>query len=563
MTATGRTGPHFSWSERLGIRPATIVQWCAIAVAFCSLWCVIVAAQGQGNSTPGVTYERILNSALEPQNWLTYSGRYSGWRYSTLDSIDTRNVSRLRLQWVFQTAALGQFETTPLVVDGILYGTGQDDRAFALDARTGRALWRYRQNLPEKVKPCCGRVNRGFAMLGKELFLATLDAHVVALDATTGNVLWDTVAADQHQAYTFTVAPLVVKDKVIVGTSGGEYGVRGFIDAYDARTGRRVWRFYTVPGPGEPGHETWAGDSWKTGGAPAWITGTYDPELNLIYWPTGNPSPSDYGGQRDGDDLYSDCMLALDADTGKLKWYFQFTPHDLHDYDSTQIPILIDADWEGRPRKLLIQADRNGFVYVLDRTDGKFLSANAFGRVTWTKGIGKDGRPVSDPAATPDAKGVVVCPGALGLTNWYSPSYNPETGLLYVATSNECDVFTGVPQAYRAGRDFLGSNYVARPGERPSGALEAIDPFTGQKQWQFKYFSSPNGGTLSTAGGLVFAGDSDGNFIALDARTGKDLWHIQLGAAIYSAAITYLLDGRQYVVIPAGAALFAFALPRE
>jgi alcohol dehydrogenase (cytochrome c) len=348
-----------------------------------------------------------------------------------------------------------------------------------------------------------------------------------------------------------------------VGISGGEYGVRGFIDAYDAESGHRVWRFDTVPGPGEPGHETWAVDSWKTGGAPAWITGSYDPELGLIYWPTGNPSPSDYGGERGGDNLYSNCMLALDPDTGKLKWYFQFTPHDLHDYDATQIPLLIDADWEGRPRKLLIQANRNGFLYVLDRTDGKFLSARAFGPVTWAKAIGTDGRPVADPAAQPNAKGVVVCPGALGLTNWYSPSYNPVTRLLYVATSTECDVFSATPQPYRAGHDFVGSVYVPKPDERPSGALEALDPFSGQKQWRFAYFSSPNGGALSTAGGLVFAGDSDGNFIALDARTGQDLWHIQLGAAIYSAAVTYLLDGSEYVVIPAGAALFAFALPRE
>ncbi len=243
--------------------------------------------------------------------------------------------------------------------------------------------------------------------------MATLDAHVVALDANTGNVVWDTAAADYRKAYTFTAAPLVVKNMVIVEVSGGEYGIRGFIDAYDARTGRRVWRFQTIPGPGESGHRTWSGNSWKTGGAPAWITGTYDPQLNIIYWLTGNPSPSDYGGNRAGDNLYSDCMLALNDDTGKLKWYFQFTPHDLHDYDATQIPILVDANWDGQPRKLLIQADRNGFLYVLDRTDGKFLSAKRFGRVTWTKGLRRDGRSVPDPGATPNGKGVTVCLGAL------------------------------------------------------------------------------------------------------------------------------------------------------
>ena len=557
--------------EKLGSQPGDLVharlrvlgREGRVPAACCFLLCLSLAGHAQRNSEGGVAYDRILNAAREPENWLTYSGRYSGWRYSALDWINTGNAPRLRLEWAFQTADLGQFETTPLVVDGLLYGTGQDNRAFALDARTGRAIWRYRRNLPEKLQPCCGMVNRGFAILGNRVFMATLDAHVVALDAKTGNLLWDTVAADYHAAYTFTVAPLVAKDKVIVGVSGGEYGVRGFIDAYDASSGRRVWRFDTVPGPGKPGHETWAGNSWKTGGAPAWITGSYDPELNLIYWPTGNPSPSGYGAERNGDNLYSNCVLALDADTGKLKWYFQFTPHDLHDYDDTQIPLLIDADWEGRPRKLLIQANRNGFLYVLDRTDGQYLSARPFGRVTWAKAIGTDGRPVVDPAAAPDAKGVVVCPGALGLTNWYSPSYSPLTNLLYVATSNECDVFSGRPQLYRAGHDFMGSVYVPKPDERPSGAIEALDPFTGQRKWRFKYFSPPNGGVLSTAGGLVFAGDSDGNFIALGARTGRDLWHVQLGAAIYSAAVTYLLDGRQYVVIPAGATLFAFALPEE
>jgi alcohol dehydrogenase (cytochrome c) len=520
-------------------------------------WLVAASAA----SYPQVTYQRLLDAAREPQNWLTYSGRYSGWRYSTLNQINAGNASRLGLKWAFQVGDLGQFETTPIVVDGVLYGTGQNDRAFALDARSGRAIWRYQRNLPEKLQPCCGMVNRGLAILDHRLFMATLDAHVIALDTKTGNLLWDVTAADYRQAYTFTVAPLAVKNQVIVGVSGGEYGVRGFIDAYDAATGKRLWRFDTVPGPGQPGSETWAGDSWKTGGAPAWITGTYDPELNLIYWPTGNPSPSNYGRQRSGDNLYSNCILALDADTGKLKWHFQFTPHDLYDYDATQVPILLDADWEGRPRKLLVQANRNGFLYVLDRTDGKFLSANAFGKVTWASGIGRDGKPVANPNLRASREGTRVCPGALGLTNWFSPSYNPGTRLLYVATSTECDVFTRSPQPYRAGHDFLGSVYVPDPGERPSGALKAIDALTGAEKWSFPYFSSPFGGALSTSGEVVFAGDSDGNFIALEANTGRDLWHMQLGAAIYSTAVTFELDRTQYVVIPAGSTLFAFALP--
>ena len=508
-----------------------------------------------------VTYERLLGAQHEPQNWLTYSGNYSGWRFSTLNQISAGNVGRLSLQWAFQVSDLGQLETTPIVVDGVLYGTAQNDRAFALDARTGRAIWRYQRTLPDKLQICCGMVNRGFAILGQRLFMATLDAHVLALDIKTGAVLWDVAAADYHKANAFTLAPLAVKNEVIVGVSGGEYGVRGFIDAYDASTGRRLWRFDTVPGPGQPGHDTWAGDSWKVGGAPAWITGSYDAELNLLYWPTGNPSPSNYGGSRRGDNLYSNSMLALDADTGKLKWYYQFTPHDLYDYDATQIPVLVDADWQGRARKLLVQANRNGFYYVLDRSDGQFLSANAFGTVNWATGIGSDGKPLVNTSLAHGSEGTRVCPGALGLTNWFSPSYDPETRLLYVATSNECDIFTSSQQNYRAGHDFLGSVYVPDPVERPTGALKAIDVLTGKETWSFPFFSNPNGGALSTSGGLVFAGDSDGNFIALDAKTGHDLWHLQLGAAIYSTAITFEVDGKQTVVIPVGTAIFAFALP--
>ena len=508
-----------------------------------------------------VTYNRILNSSAEPGNWLTYSGSYRSWRYSTLNQITTSNAPTLTTQWVFQSAGLGQFETTPLVIDGVLYGTGQDNRAFALDARTGRPIWRYQRTLPDKIQACCGMVNRGFAALGDRLFMATLDAHVVALDSKTGNVVWDVAAADYHSAYVFTMAPLAVKDKIIVGIAGGEYGVRGFIDAYSAATGKRLWRFNTVPAPGEPGHETWKGDSWKTGGAPAWLTGSYDPELNLIYWPTGNPSPSDYGVERQGDNLYSNSMLALDADTGKLKWHFQFTPHDLHDYDATQIPVLLDSDWRGQPRKLLIQANRNGFVYVLDRTNGQFLSAKPFALVTWAKEIASDGRPDTAPGSEPTKEGVRVCPGALGATNWFSPSYDPQTKLLYVASSVECDTFSAAPQKYHEGHDFLGSIYVPAKGEKTSGAMRALDPFTGENKWEFPYFSPPWGGALSTEGGLVFGGDSEGNFIAFDAQTGQVLWHIQLGAAIYSSPITYSVSGRQYVAIPAGAALFAFALP--
>ena len=510
-----------------------------------------------------VTYERIHAAASEPQNWLTYSGTYSGWRYSTLNQINAGNVSHLSLQWAFQVGDIGQLETTPLVVDGVLYGTGQNNKAFAIDARTGRAIWRYQRNLPDKLQPCCGMVNRGMAILGNRLFMATLDAHLIALDTRTGNLLWDVAVADYHKAYAMTLAPLAVKNEIIVGPAGGEYGVRGFIDAYDAETGKRLWRFNTVPDPSEPGHESWAGDGWKTGGAPAWLTGSYDPELNLLFWPTGNPAPSNYGVERGGDNLYSDSVLALNPDTGKLAWHFQFTPHDLHDYDATEVPVLVDARWKGKPRKLLLFANRNGFYYILDRTNGEFLFAKAFGEVSWATGIDADGRPILN-TALPVKDGVQrVCPGALGLTNWFSPSYSPDTGLFYVATSDECDLFTNAAPQYRAGHDFLGSVYVPDPVRRPRGSLKALDAMTGEVKWEFPYFTSPDGGALSTAGGVVFAGDADGNFIALDARSGRDLWHRQLGAAIYSTAITYEIDGRQNVVIPAGSAIFAFAIDHQ
>src|ERR1700757_4625720 len=337
----------------------------------CPSLLLLVCAFSAGHALAQVNFDRLVNSSREPQNWLTYSGDYSGRRFSTLDQINTANVHSLVAKWVYQTGATGKFETTPLVVDGILYGTGQDDRAFALDARTGRPIWQYQRALPQDIRPCCGRVNRGLAILGDKLFMGTLDAHVIALDARTGNVIWDVSAADYTKGYSFTLAPLVIKDLVLVGVSGGEYGIRGFIDAYDAATGQRKWRFYTTPAPGEPGSDTWEGDSWKIGGSPAWITGTFDPLTNTTFWTTGNPSPSNRGEGRAGDNLYSNTLLALDPDTGKLKWHFQFTKHDDHDYDATQVPVMID---QGN-QHLIVQANRNGFFYIVDRATGKLISS--------------------------------------------------------------------------------------------------------------------------------------------------------------------------------------------
>lgn len=506
-----------------------------------------------------VTFERLLNSAKEPQNWMTYSGDYSGKRFSVLDQINTSNAHTLTAKWVYQTGATGKWEATPLVVDGILYDTAQDDRAFALDARSGRPIWMYQRQLPGDIRPCCGRVNRGMAILGDKVFLGTLDAHVIALDAKTGNVIWDTTAADYRIGHSFTAAPLVVKNLVLIGISGGEYGVRGFIDAYDADTGQRKWRFYTVPGPGEPGHETWQGESWKVGGAPAWNTGTYDQSTNQVFWPTGNPAPSNRGEGRAGDNLYSNSLLALNADTGKLNWYFQFTKHDEHDWDATQIPVLIDSG----DKRLIAQANRNGFFYVLDRTSGKLISATAYGKQTWSDTKDAEGRPVAKKEAAPTLEGHTVCPGALGTTNFMPPTYDPQTGLLYVTARDQCDIFSTAPQPYEAGHAFYGSAYFPSEDARPYlGFLKALDPATGETKHKYQHTSPTWSGVLSTAGGLVFSGDAEGNFIAFDAASLKPLWHFQMGGAVYAAPIAFSVDGKEHVAIAAGSALYAFALPQ-
>jgi alcohol dehydrogenase (cytochrome c) len=515
--------------------------------------CMILAFVAQSQ----VTFERLVNSTKEPQNWMTYSGSYSGQRFSKLDQINTANAPSMVAKWVYQTAATGKLETTPLVVDGILYATAQDDRAFALDARTGRPIWMYQRQLPSDIRPCCGRVNRGLAILSDKVFIGTLDAHVIALDTKTGAVVWDVTAADYRTGHSFTVAPLAVKNLIVIGISGGEYGVRGFIDAYDAETGARKWRYYTVPGPGEPGHETWEGDSWKVGGAPAWNTGTYDPATNRIFWPTGNPAPSNRGEGRAGDNLYSNSLLALNADSGKLDWYFQFTKHDEHDWDATQVPVLIDV----AGKKLIAQADRNGYFYVIDRTNGKLLSATSYGKTTWSDSKDAEGRPVANKNASPTLEGHTVCPGALGTTNFMAPTYDPQSGLFYVTARDQCDIFSTAPQPYEAGHAFYGSAYFPSEEARPYlGFLKAINPATGETKMKFQHTSPTWSGVLSTAGGLVFSGDAEGNFIAFDVAL-KPLWHFQMGGAVYAAPIAFAVDGKEYVAIAAGSAIYTFGLP--
>jgi alcohol dehydrogenase (cytochrome c) len=510
--------------------------------------------------TGQVTFERIRKSLSEPGNWLTYSGNYAGHRFSPLNQINERNVAGLKAIWSYQVNSLQKFETTPLVVDGVMYLSEPPSHVTALDPRTGRPFWKYRRTIPDDVRVCCGQVNRGLAVLGDVVFIGTVDAHLVALSAKTGAVQWDVPVADYQAGYSITAAPLAVKDKIVVGMAGGEYGVRGFLDAYDARTGKRAWRLWTVPAQGERGNDTWAGDSWKTGSATTWVTGAYDPETNLIYWGTGNPGPDWNGDVRGGENLYSDSLLALDADSGALKWYFQFTPHDMHDWDSTEVPVLVDGQVRGVTRKLVVFANRNAFYYVLDRTTGEFLNGKPYANQTWAKGLDDRGRPVRLPNTTPTLDGTPVWPGVAGANNWYSPSYHPGTGLLYVAVREAGSVyFIGDPE-YTKGEQFNGGGFRSVPGEQEWGAVRALDPATGHVAWEQKLFSPPWSGLLSTAGSLVFGSTNEGQVFALHAETGNLLWRHQTGGQGRSNPISYSVDGKQYIAIAMGNALHVFGL---
>jgi alcohol dehydrogenase (cytochrome c) len=504
---------------------------------------------------------RIRDAGAEPGNWLTYSGNDAGHRHSPLAQINVGNVGALRPAWVYQSREAGKLESSPIVVDGTIFLTEKPYIATALDGRTGRPLWSYRRP-PVAVAGCCGPVNRGPAVLDDALFFGTFDAHLVALDLNSGRVRWDVTVADATQGYSITAAPLVVRDKIVIGVAGGEYGTRGFLDAYDARTGQRAWRLWTVPGPGQPGHDTWAGDSWKTGGATTWVTGAYDPALDLIYWGTGNPGPNYNGDGRAGDNLYTNCLLAVEASTGKLRWHFQFTPHDVHDWDANQVPMLIDAVWKGRPRKLVAQVNRNAFYYLLDRQTGEFLLGAPYVKQTWASGLDEGGRPRLIPGQAPSPEGTVVFPGLAGGTNWYSPSYDPSSQLIYVQVHEDyAQTFYKLPPAHQPGKLFLGGLTRDIEGSEHFGVVEAMEATTGQIRWRFPLHSPPSGGVLSTAGGLVFSGNREGTFFALDARTGRPLWRFQTGGVIWANPISFTVDGKQHVAIAAGQALFVFALP--
>ena len=505
----------------------------------------------------------LLGSQQDDASWLMYGRNYSAWRYSDLDEIDTGNVHRLVPAWIFQSDVSGKFQTTPLVRDGVMYVTGPSNHAWALDLKTGRELWHYSEPVPDDWTGCCGKPNRGFAMLGERLFKVNAQATLVALDATTGDVIWEVEAADYRKGYSNTVAPLIVKDMVVIGIAGAEFGTRDFIDAYDAETGERVWRFWTVPGPGEPGNETWGGDSWKRGGASTWITGSYDPELDLIYWGTGNPGPDLDGAPRPGDNLYSDCMVALDAESGELKWHFQFTPHDVHDWDSVADPVLVDIEFDGQARRALVQANRNGHFYALDRATGEFLLARAYTEVDWTDGIDPKGRPIPIPGHDPTDEGTLTCPGMGGGHNWHATSYSPQTGLYYFNSGDGCQIYHKSTQEFVEGEFYLGSAMENVTGAPREGSILAVEPSSGRTRWRFPLVSPPSSGLLSTGGGLVFAGSREGYFFALDAAEGKALWRLRLGGPVQAPAITYRFNGRQFVATAAGTSLFVFALPSE
>ena len=535
-----------------------------LVALFAAVQPVAAQAPSPGEGVPffsPVTWERLVNAADEPHNWLMYSGTLDSKRFSRLDQIHNRNVAGLELKWAHHIPQLGRAETTPLVVDGVMFITESPSNLVAVDAATGRPFWRYDHELPDDLRICCGRNNRGVAILGETLYMSTLDAHLVAIDARSGNLLWSAEVADYRAGYSKTAAPLIVKDKVVTGIAGGEFGIRGFLDAYDADTGRREWRTHTIPGPDHPDNRTWAGDSWRTGGSPTWITGSYDPELNLVYWGTGNPGPDYNGDIRGGDNLYADSVLALDGDTGEMKWYFQFTPHDVHDWDAIQIPVLADIEFDGTLRKAMLWANRNGFYYTLDRETGEFLVGKEFARQTWAEGLDTNGRPIRRPGMLPSAEGTLVSPMAGGATNWWSPAYSPRTGLLYVnAFDGEAEFFIR-DENYDEGSRFTGGGtQTPLPIENYASAIRALDPATGDLRWEFPIKPRTRAGVLATAGDLVFSGSVDGYFFALDAVTGAELWHIGLGGPVHASPMTYAVDAQQYVTMTVGNVLYTFAL---
>lgn len=502
-----------------------------------------------------VTPEAIRKSP--GSEWLTYNGDYAATRHSALAQINTSNVKSLVAKWVFHVEGAKKLEASPLVHAGLMYVSNTNE-LYAIDARSGRKVWYYRA---EGAKGT--RVNRGTALLGDNVYFATADCHLIALNRSTGNLVFDVEYASFAGGYTTSIAPLALRNGILVGVAGGGSGQRGFVASLDPATGKEKWRFWTVPGKGEAGAETWGGFPAEMGGAPTWTTGSYDPELDTVYWPTGNPWPDFYGGRRPGDNLYSDCVVALDANTGKLKWHFQFTPHDVWDWDANENLVLLDAPFRGRQRKLLVQANRNGFYYILDRVSGEFLHAKPFvKKLDWTTGLDDRGRPKVVAEKIPTPAGTKVCPSVRGASNWMSPSYNPATGLFYVVTLEQCDIIVASAKEPVPASGFRGTGNEGIPTEPGKFYLRALDVLNGNLKWEYE-MPGPGimwAGTVSTAGGVIFSGDDDGNLVALDARTGKDLWHFATGHNLFSSPVTYMVDGKQYVTIVTESDIFTFGL---
>ncbi len=495
--------------------------------------------------------------------WSTYNGNIGGNRYTNLTQISKANIKKVAPRWTFTLGDSSSLQGTPLVVDGVMYVTTAN-QCYALDAGNGRVIWHFKRARTQRlIGNAAGGINRGVAIAGDKVFMATDNAHLLALNKSDGAIVWETEMADWTQNYNATSAPIVVGDMVVSGTAGGEEGVRGFISAYDQATGKRIWQTWTVPAPGEPGSETWKGRDITHGGATAWFTGVYDAETDTVFWQAGNPGPDYNGDERGGDNLYSDSILALDSKTGKMKWYYQTTPHDQWDWDTTETPLVINTTWQGQPRKLLVQGNRNGFFYVFDRTNGKLLLAKQFIKeLTWATGIGPDGKPLRIAGQAPSEKGTRVCPSQDGATNWYSPSYNPQTGLFYMQTNEKCSIYSLSSAEWEAGKAFLGGAQKTDPSTKAQRILRALDLQTGAVKWELPQQGTADswGGTLATSNGLIFFCDDSGAFAAADAVSGKLLWNFQTSQNWKASPMAYQFDGKEYIAVAAGTNIMAFGL---
>ena len=542
----------------LNIAYSTPERWCSFFLIVCSLQFASAFAD-----TP---YADLLADEENGADWLSYSGGYKSHRFSPLNQINTANVDQLKVLWAYQMqptsiSGAGLQETTPLVADGVMYLTESPSSVTALDVRSGNLLWHWSPDISNEVLNIgFPRINRGVALLNDKLYVATLDSRLFALDAGTGAVRWETQVADNSLGFSLTLAPLALDGKIIVGVSGAEAGVRAFVDAYDAETGEQVWRTFTVPAPGEPGSETWQGDDWQTGGGSTWLTGSYDPDLDLLYWTTGNPAPDWNDDVRPGDNLFTCSVLALDPDTGEMRWHFQYTPHDTHDWDANQIPVLVDGEFEGEQRKLLALANRNAFYYLLDRETGEFLLGEEYSYQTWAEGIDDNGRPIVIPNTEPTREGNLIWPSLQGATNWFSPSYNPQTEQFFVPNRRMGAIYFKADAEYQPGQPFLGGGEQALDGDQATGAVIALDVMTGEQQWEFELLTPPWSGVMATAGGLVFGSSNEGQFFALNAATGDPVWNFNTGSHIRTNPMGFAVDGNQRVAIIGGQTLFVFGL---